>query len=175
MKVPASSEYDGVSEEREPLRGEFGPRPHHDPRRVGGGFRAINPHTHRPVRIKRDALDRPAAPSANAVPEPPPHPRLPPRLPCCAETTTFRGGFCANRQIMRSMDYFATHPVFTHAESTVAHAEAGRSPHTIDNTLAHHLRVGCLLHARRILYATVPPEIDPYLVATKFISGLVVA
>lgn len=83
---------------------------------------------------------------------------------------------------MRTMDYFATHPVFTHAEFAAAHVEAGRSPHTCDNTLAHHLRAGRLVRVRRGLYATVPPGIDPeramvdpYLVATKLTDDAVVA
>ncbi len=80
-------------------------------------------------------------------------------------------------------DFFATHPVFTHAEFLSARdAGTRRSPHTANNILAYHLAAGRLMRVRRGLYATVPPGIepnaaavDPCLIATKLATDAAVA
>ncbi len=84
---------------------------------------------------------------------------------------------------MRPLDFFATHPVFTHEEFVAAHAAGGRrSLHTSHNALAQQVAAGHLLRVRRGLYATVPrglepgaAAVDPYLVATKLAEDAVVA
>ena len=83
---------------------------------------------------------------------------------------------------MRSTDFFATHPVFTHAEYVAAHTATGRSSRTSNNLLAMHLRAGRLVRVRRGLYAAVPPgvdpqhaTVDPYLVASKLADDAAVA
>jgi predicted transcriptional regulator of viral defense system len=84
---------------------------------------------------------------------------------------------------MRSLDFFATHPVFTQAEYVAARVATGaRSPRTADSLLVRHVAAGRLLHVRRGLYATVPPGAaadtfrpDPYLVATKLTADAAVA
>lgn len=76
---------------------------------------------------------------------------------------------------MRSTDFFATHPVFTHEEYLVARqAGGGRSPRTADSLLTRHLSSGRILRVRRGLYAAVPAgataqtfQVDPYLLATQ--------
>ena len=81
------------------------------------------------------------------------------------------------------IDFFSSHPVFTHEEFLVAHGQAkGRSRHTSNNLLALHLTAGRLVRVRRGLYATVPrgvdPKaavVDPYLVVTKLADDAVVA
>jgi predicted transcriptional regulator of viral defense system len=76
--------------------------------------------------------------------------------------------------VMRSIDFFENHPLFTHEEFVEARAPLGRSRRTTDNLLARHLAAGRLVRVRRGLYATVPRgvraaqvPVDPYLVATK--------
>lgn len=83
---------------------------------------------------------------------------------------------------MRSIDFFESHPVFTHAEFAEARAEMGRSKHTDQNLLVKHVATGRLLRLRRGLYATVPrgvaprcAPVDPYLVATKLAADAVVS
>ncbi|MFH1435655.1 MAG: transcriptional regulator [Pseudomonadota bacterium] len=83
---------------------------------------------------------------------------------------------------MRSLDFFDTHPVFTHGEFVAAHTAGRRSKRTSNNLLARHLAAGRLLRVRRGLYATVlrgvDPErasVDPYHVATKLADDAVVA
>ncbi len=83
---------------------------------------------------------------------------------------------------MRSLDFFETHPVFTHGEFVAAHTAKGRSERTSNNLLARHLASGRLMRVRRGLYATVPrgvdaerAAVDPYLVATKLTDDAVVA
>ena len=87
-----------------------------------------------------------------------------------------------NSKSMRPLDFFAAHPVFTHAEFVAAHTAGGRSEHTSNSLLAKHLAAGRLLRIRRGLYATVPTGLDPreaspdpYLVATKLREDAVVA
>ncbi len=83
----------------------------------------------------------------------------------------------------RSIDFFATHPVFTHEEYLAAHQSRGpRSHRTADSLLARHLEAGRILHIRRGLYATVPagtpPEtvqVDPFLLATELAPDATVA
>lgn len=82
----------------------------------------------------------------------------------------------------RPRDFFAAHPVFTHAEFVAAHTSGGRSPHTSNSLLARQVAGGRLLRVRRGVYATVPPGLDPatfspdrYLVATKLRDDAVVA
>lgn len=83
---------------------------------------------------------------------------------------------------MRSLDFFATHPVFRHAEFMEARAARSRSVHTSNNLLAQHLDTGRLLRVRRGLYAAVPRgmdpaqvSVDPYLVASHVADDAVVA
>jgi predicted transcriptional regulator of viral defense system len=82
----------------------------------------------------------------------------------------------------KALDYFAQAPVFTHKEFVSARAGKGRSVHTANNILAHHVGAGHLLRVRRGVYATVPrgvsPDaavVDPYLVATRLTADAVVA
>ena len=74
----------------------------------------------------------------------------------------------------RSSAFFATHPVFTHAEFAAAHTARGRSEFTSNAILARHVASGRLIRVRRGLYASVPVGYehrgfapDPYLVAAK--------
>ena len=83
---------------------------------------------------------------------------------------------------MRSIDFFETHPVFTHAEFVEAGESGGRSRATSNNLLSKHLAAGRLIRVRRGLYATVPrgvnpaqAVVDPYLLATKLADDAVVA
>jgi predicted transcriptional regulator of viral defense system len=84
---------------------------------------------------------------------------------------------------MRSIDFFATHPVFTHEEYLAAHgAGRNRSPRTADSLLIRHAAAGKVVHVRRGLYASVPAgaapdtfQIDPFLLATKLASDAAVA
>lgn len=81
-----------------------------------------------------------------------------------------------------ALDYFSEAPVFTHEEFVSARAGKGRSVHTANNILAHHVRAGHLLRVRRGVYATVPrgvssdaAVVDPYLLATRLTADAVVA
>ena len=83
---------------------------------------------------------------------------------------------------MRSIDFFGTHPVFTHSDFANAGDTHGRSRATTNNLLAKHIAAGRIIRVRRGLYATVPTgvdparaEVDPYLVATKLTDDAVVA
>jgi predicted transcriptional regulator of viral defense system len=84
---------------------------------------------------------------------------------------------------MRSREFFASHPVFTHDEYLAAREAPGnRSPRTADSLLLRHAASGHVLRVRRGLYASVPvgavPEafqVDPYLLATKLALDAVVA
>ncbi|MFH1812198.1 MAG: transcriptional regulator [Pseudomonadota bacterium] len=84
---------------------------------------------------------------------------------------------------MRSADFFATHPLFTHAEYLEAHgSRGGRSPRTADSLLTRHTATGTILRVRRGLYASVPAgtppdrfQVDPYLLATKLAPDAAVA
>jgi predicted transcriptional regulator of viral defense system len=83
---------------------------------------------------------------------------------------------------MRSLDFFASHPVFTHTEFVAAHTATGRSRHTSNNLLAMHLAAGRLVRVRKGLYATVPRGVDPgnavpdpFLVAARARDDAVVA
>jgi predicted transcriptional regulator of viral defense system len=87
------------------------------------------------------------------------------------------------RQVMNSRDFFATHPVFTHAEYLAAREPLGhRSPRTADSLLARGLATGRVLHIRRGLYASIPAgatreafQVDPFLVATALAPDATVA
>jgi len=99
-----------------------------------------------------------------------------------ADIATICGDNCAEEQVMRSVDFFETHPVFRHEEFLAAHTSRGRSPLTSNNLLARHLASGRLLRVRRGLYAVVPRGVDPgqatvdsYLVATHLTEDAVVA
>lgn len=79
---------------------------------------------------------------------------------------------------MRSIDFFETHPVFTHDEFVQARADSGSSAHTSNNLLGKHLASGRIARVRRGLYMSVPRGVepdqasaDPYLVATKLATG----
>jgi len=84
---------------------------------------------------------------------------------------------------VRSADFFATHPVFTHDEYLAAHGNGrDRSPRTADSLLTRHAAAGKILHVRRGLYAAVPAgatgdtfQVDPFLVATKLARDATVA
>jgi len=83
---------------------------------------------------------------------------------------------------LRSLDFFAVHPVFTHAEFVAAHTATGRSRHTSNTLLAKHLASGRLVRVRRGLYASVPRGVDPatllpdpFLIATKVRDDAVLA
>jgi len=83
---------------------------------------------------------------------------------------------------MRSVDFFETHPVFTHDEFLQARGHSGASAHTSNNLLAKHLASGRITRLRRGLYANVPRGVDPdqasadpYLVATKLAADGAVA
>jgi predicted transcriptional regulator of viral defense system len=74
---------------------------------------------------------------------------------------------------MRSVDFFATHPVFTRDDFVSARAQA-LSPRTADSLLARHVASGRLIRVRRGLYGSVPVgasalsyRLDPFLLATK--------
>jgi predicted transcriptional regulator of viral defense system len=73
---------------------------------------------------------------------------------------------------LESLEFFATHPVFTHEE--FARSRSERSPRTVDSLLRKHVASGRIVRVRRGLYATQPPgvkpdavEVDSYLLATK--------
>lgn len=77
---------------------------------------------------------------------------------------------------MESLDFFATHPVFTHDEYAQSRlgGPADRSPRTVDSLLRKHCAAGRIVRVRRGLYASVPAgtrpesvEVEPYLLATK--------
>jgi predicted transcriptional regulator of viral defense system len=83
---------------------------------------------------------------------------------------------------MRSIDFFETHPLFTHEEFLSARASRGATARTGANLLARYCASGRLVRIRRGLYAVVPhgvdPDrfsVDPYLVATKMAPDAVVA
>jgi predicted transcriptional regulator of viral defense system len=76
---------------------------------------------------------------------------------------------------MRSATFFATHPVFTHAEYLESRSGTGaRSPRTADSLLARHGAAGNVLHIRRGIYASRPLattgdtfQVDPFVLASK--------
>jgi predicted transcriptional regulator of viral defense system len=84
---------------------------------------------------------------------------------------------------VRSKDFFATHPIFTHEEYLAAHGHGrARSPRTADSLLTRHLAAGHLVRVRRELYAAVPSatspvdfQADPFLVASKLAKDAIVA
>ncbi|HEY8206738.1 MAG TPA: hypothetical protein VIG99_04605 [Myxococcaceae bacterium] len=84
---------------------------------------------------------------------------------------------------MRSTDFFAAHPLFTHEEYLAAHGARGdRSPRTADSLLTRHAAAGKVLHVRRGLYASVPAgaapdtfQVEPFLLATKLAPDAAVA
>lgn len=84
---------------------------------------------------------------------------------------------------MRSADFFAQHPVFTHDEFLVAHGLGrDRSTRTADSLLSRHVAAGRLVHLRRGLYAVAAPGAnvenfcaDPFLVASKLAPDATVA
>jgi predicted transcriptional regulator of viral defense system len=85
-------------------------------------------------------------------------------------------------QEMRSIDFFQTHPAFTHSEFVAAHTASGRSEFSSNNLLAWHLNANNLIRVRRGLYAVVPrgvdPQkvsVDPYLLTSKLADDAAVA
>src|SRR5262245_51989773 len=84
---------------------------------------------------------------------------------------------------MRSADFFANHPVFTHEDYLAARGVRGnRSPRTTDSLLTQYVAAGKLLHVRRGIYASVPAgaasetfQLDPFLLATKLATDATVA
>lgn len=83
---------------------------------------------------------------------------------------------------MRSSDFFATSPVFTHDEYLTHRAGRSANRRTADSLLSHYVTAGKLVGVRRGLYAVVPPgmaadtfQVDPYLLATKLAPDAVVA
>jgi predicted transcriptional regulator of viral defense system len=83
---------------------------------------------------------------------------------------------------MRTIEFFATHPVFTHGEFLSSRqALADRSPRTADSLLRKHLARGRIVRVRRGLYASVPIgadagklRVDPYLLASKVTDDAIV-
>lgn len=83
---------------------------------------------------------------------------------------------------MRSTDFFATHPVFTHDEYLAATGLGRtRSPRTVESLLAAYVAAGRIVRVRRGLYASVPPgeplqahQPDPFLIAGKLAPDAVV-
>lgn len=63
---------------------------------------------------------------------------------------------------MRTKEFFATHPVFTHAEFT-RFLESGGSSNvkTKESLLKYHVKQGNLLRIRRGLYMAVPFGMRP--------------
>jgi predicted transcriptional regulator of viral defense system len=87
-----------------------------------------------------------------------------------------------NSKKLRSIDFFAAHPVFTQQEFLDAKGTQGRSASTSNNLLAQHLTSGRLLRVRRGLYASMMPghdatraSVDPYLLASHLTEDAVVA
>jgi predicted transcriptional regulator of viral defense system len=87
-----------------------------------------------------------------------------------------------NAQNGKSLEFFASHSVFSHGEFLAAVADRGRSRSTANNLLALHLASGRLLRVRRGLYAVlrrgVEPaqaDVDSYLVASHLQDDAVVA
>ena len=84
---------------------------------------------------------------------------------------------------MRAKEFFATHPVFTHAEFTRFMEDGGSyNVKTKESLLKYHVKQGNLVRVRRGLYLTVPlgtkPETcpdDPYLIAAKMTDDAVLA
>jgi predicted transcriptional regulator of viral defense system len=85
--------------------------------------------------------------------------------------------------IMRTVEFLATHPVFTHEEYLTAYRSRGdRSLRTADSLLTRHAGAGTLLRVRRGLYAALPAGatrdtflVDPFLLATKLAPDATVA
>lgn len=84
---------------------------------------------------------------------------------------------------MRSADFLANHPVFTHQEYRSARGDRrGRSPRTADSLLLQYAAAGKILHVRRGLYAAVPAgatpgtfQVDPFLLTTRLAPDAAVA
>ena len=87
-----------------------------------------------------------------------------------------------NSKKLRSVDFFATRPVFTQSEFLEAKGAQRRSASTGNNLLAQHVASGRLLRVRRGLYATAAQghdpstaSVDPYLLASHLTEDAVVA
>jgi predicted transcriptional regulator of viral defense system len=83
---------------------------------------------------------------------------------------------------MKSIDFFETHPVFSHAEFLAARKDNGGNRSTSNNLLASNLAAGKLLRIRRGLYFTVPrgtkpaqAVVDPFLVVSHATDDAVIA
>ena len=83
---------------------------------------------------------------------------------------------------MRSADFLAANPVFTHDEFASAPGDRERNPHTTRNLLAGLVARGRVLRLRRGLFVTVAAgvdpgrvPVDPYLVASKLANDATVA
>ena len=84
---------------------------------------------------------------------------------------------------MRLNKFFSRHPVFTVGELADFLAEWGsKNQWTRKALLAHHLKQGHIMRARRGLYLVVPPgvapeycPVDPYLLAAKMTEDAVLA
>jgi predicted transcriptional regulator of viral defense system len=83
---------------------------------------------------------------------------------------------------MRAIDFFDTHPVFTHREFVSEYTAAGRSALTANTFLHRHLAAGRILRVRRGVYAVVArgedpakAAVDPYLVASALAGDATVA
>jgi predicted transcriptional regulator of viral defense system len=76
---------------------------------------------------------------------------------------------------MKAQHFFATHPIFTHAEFVKSINDKGKlSSRTIEATLRHHTQTGRLANIRKELYVVLSPQdtpenfvIDPFLLASK--------
>lgn len=84
---------------------------------------------------------------------------------------------------MNSLDFFATHPVFTYDEFLSARQRSGSTHRgTVTNVLRGHVSAGRILRIKRGLYASVPPAVsskefqpDPYLLSCKLAPDAVVS
>ncbi len=83
---------------------------------------------------------------------------------------------------MRSADFLAANPVFTHDEFATAPVGRERNPNTTRNLLAGLVASGRVLRVRRGLFSTVPAgvepgraPVDPYLVASKLADDATLA
>lgn len=83
---------------------------------------------------------------------------------------------------MRSVDFLATHPVFTYDEFVSATAGAKPNRNTVRNRLAGLVANGRAIRIRRGLFAAVPAgvkpsraRVDPYLVTSKIADDATVA
>jgi predicted transcriptional regulator of viral defense system len=82
---------------------------------------------------------------------------------------------------MKVQHFFATNPVFTHAEFVKAINDKGKlSPKTIEATLRHYTQTGRLINIRKGLYTVLSVKdtpknfvVDPFLLASKLAKNAI--